>query len=204
MLKKCKYALLLTDVTSFANTYRQVADEADVNLTVESEWAERFRVKQDVVILGTKYLDKLNEMYYERAVLILKAEESPFPYVQKGITRFIFDYQNQYELFLALFKEEPVFVSYASRDMEDMLKEYNTNSFRQGVYDFDFRADSYCYKGKPIYLTKAQKRYLADWLLSGHKDNSRRMIIHNLRKRFGNDFLREVNRFGEIKEEKDE
>ena len=60
------------------------------------------------------------------------------------------------------------------------------------------------YKGKAIYVTKAQKRYLADWLLNGHKDNSKRVLLFELRKKFGNDFLREVDRHGQIKEEIDE
>lgn len=204
MLTKCKDVLLLSDVASFVNLYTQLADEAGVNLITESEWTDKYRVKQDVVILGAKYLDKLNTAYYERAVLILKAGESPYPYMQKGITRFIFDYQNQFELFTALFREEPVYISYASRELKELVKEFNASSFRRGVYDFDFLADSFCYKGKPIYLAKAQKRYLADWLLNGHKDNSKRMVLYNLRKKFGQAFLKDVDRHGEIKEENNE
>ena len=47
-----------------------------------------------------------------------------------------------------------------------------------------------------IYLTNTIKKYLAQWLLNGKKDNSKRMILHNLRKKFGNDFLSDVDRFG--------
>lgn len=55
------------------------------------------------------------------------------------------------------------------------------------------------YKGKPIYLTSAHKKYLAEWLLTGNKDNSRRMILCNLRKKFGVDFLADIDRFGQPK-----
>ena len=48
------------------------------------------------------------------------------------------------------------------------------------------------------------KRYLAEWLLNGHKDNKKRMILCNLRKRFGADFLINVDRFGQLKGGKDE
>lgn len=204
MLIKCKSALLLTDVLSFRRLYEQLAKETDVALCCEEDWSERFRVTQDVVILGSKYLSRLNKIYYPSAVLILKAGESPYPYIKEGIIRFIFDYQNQYELFMAFFKEEPVYVSYATKELKDLVKAYNTSFFKRGAYDFDFLADSFKYKGKQIYLAKSQKKYLAEWLLNGHKDNKKRMLLCSLRKKFGAEFLSDVNRFGEIKEDKDE
>lgn len=204
MLIKCKRALLLTDVHTFANTYRALAEEAGVALTVAHNWSDRYRVTQEVIILGSKFLEQLNKMYYSSVVLILKSEESPYPYIQKGITRFIFNYQNPNELFMALFKEEPVYISYASMELKDLVQKYNSSNFIQGDYDFDFLADSFRYRGKPIYLAKSQKKYLADWLLNGHKDNNKRMLLCSLRKKFGAEFLKDVNRFGEIKEEKDE
>ena len=204
MLVKCKRALLLSDVTSFSNMYRELADEVGVDLTVETDWTDKYRIKQEVVILGSKFLEKISKTYYSSVVLILKSDESPYPYIQQGITRFIFDYHNKYELFTALFKEEPIYVSYASMELKDLVKEYNSDSFRYKDYDFDFLGDSFRYKGKALYITKAQKRYLAEWLLNGHKDNSKRMLLFDLRKKFGNDFLREVDRHGQIEEEKDE
>lgn len=204
MLVKCKNALLLSDVTSFANLFRDIAEESGVELAVESEWSSLYRVTQEVIILGSKYLDSLNPMYYSSVVLILKADEIPYPFIQKGITRFIFDYHNQNELFTALFRPEVIYVNYASKELKDLLKDYNATSFIKGVYEFDFLSDTFRYKGKPIYLPKAQKKYLADWLLNGHKDNSKRMFLCMLRKKFGADFLKDIDRHGEIKEEKDE
>lgn len=204
MLKKCSSALLLSDVPSFTRLYQQIADEADVKLIVESEWSDKYRVVQDVVILGSKYLDCLNDSYYQSAVLILKSGENPYPYMQKGISRFIFDHQNQYELFTALFRLEPVTVHANNMSLTDILKESKTWNFCYGDYDFKFDKDRYWYKGKPIYLGNSQKRYLAEWLLNGHKDNRKRMLLCDLRKKFGADFLKNVDRFGEIKEEKDE
>ena len=204
MLIKCKSALLLSDVVSFSNMYRQIADEAGVNLVVEDEWSDKYRVSQEVVILGSKYLEDLNPMYYQNAVLILKSDESPFPFMQKGISKFIFDYQNQYELFTALFKLEPVTVHAGNLTLEQILKESDVWNYQYGDYDFKFDKDRYYYKGKPIYLSDNQKRYIAEWLLNGHKDNSKRMLLCNLRKKFGADFLKDINRFGSVKEEENE
>ena len=55
-----------------------------------------------------------------------------------------------------------------------------------------------------IYLTDSSKKYLAQWLLNGLKDNSKRMILCNLRKKFGKDFLSDIDRFGQLKGGKDE
>lgn len=204
MLIKCKSALLLSDVESFSKVYEMIAEEVGVELKVESDWSERYRLTQEIVILGSKYLDKLNPMYYPNAVLILKSDEKPYPFMQKGITRFIFDYQNKYELFTALFKTEPVTVHSGHLPLEEIIKDSSVWNFTYGDYDFKFDKDKYFYKGKQIYLANAQKRYLAEWLLNGHKDNSKRMILCIMRKKFSQDFLADIDRFGRIKEEKDE
>jgi hypothetical protein len=204
MLIKCKSALLLSDVESFSKAYEAIAEEVGIELKVESEWSERYRLTEEIVILGSKYLDKLNSMYYPNTVLILKSGENPYPFMQKGITRFIFDYQNKYELFTALFKTEPVTVHSAHLPLEEIIKDSSVWNFTYGDYDFKFDKDKYFYKGKQLYLANAQKRYLAEWLLNGHKDNSKRMILCIMRKKFGQDFLADIDRFGRIKEEKDE
>lgn len=204
MLIKCKSALLLSDVESFSKAYEMIAEEVGVELKIESDWSERYRLTQEIVILGSKYLDKLNPMYYPNAVLILKSEEKPYPFMQKGITRFIFDYQNKYELFTALFKAELVTVHSSHLPLEEIIKDSSVWNFTYGDYDFKFDKDKYFYKGRQLYLANAQKRYLAEWLLNGHKDNSKRMILCIMRKKFGQDFLADIDRYGQIKEEKDE
>jgi hypothetical protein len=204
MLIKCKSALLLSDVESFSKTYEAIAEEVGVELKVEGDWSERYRLTEEVVILGSKYLDKLNSMYYPNAVLILKSDENPYSFMQKGITRFIFDYQNKYELFTALFKAEPVTVHSWHLPLEEIIKDSSVWNFTYGDYDFKFDKDKYFYKGKQLYLANAQKRYLAEWLLNGHKDNSKRMILCIMRKKFGQDFLADIDRFGRFKEDKDE
>ena len=199
MLVKCKSALLLSDVESFSMMYEAVAREADVELKVEKEWSERYRLTQEVIILGSKYLSELNPMYYPNAVLILKSDESPYPFMQKGITRFIFNYQNKYELFTALFKAEPVTVHTQHLPLEEILKESTIWNFNYGDYDFKFDKDLYYYRGRQIYLANSHKRYLAEWLLNGHKDNSKRMILCIMRKKFGQNFLAEIDRYGRVK-----
>lgn len=204
MLVKCKSALLLSDVESFSKAYEAIAEEVGIELRVESSWSERYRLIQEVVIFGSKYLDKINPMYYPNAVLILKSDESPYQFIQKGITRFIFDYHNKYELFTALFKAEPVTVYTRGLPLEELIKDSSVWNFTYGDYDFKFDKDRYFYKGKQLYLAKAQKRYLAEWLLNGRKDNSKRMLLCIMRKKFGQDFLTDIDRFGRLKEEKDE
>ena len=111
MLAKINKALLISCAAAFAERYRALADDMGVMFQVESEWNARYRVAADVVILGSKHLENLNEMYYNKAILILKEDESPVPYIGMGITRLIFNYMNDFELQTALYRLEPIFHS---------------------------------------------------------------------------------------------
>lgn len=204
MLEKCNSALLISEVESFSETYETIARDIGVDMTVEKEWKPRYRMSKDVVILGSKHLPDLNKAYYPMAVVILKRGENPVPYIKEGVNHFIFDYTNQYELLMALFKTPRVIVNGASQELKEMLMESGTTRFKAGAYDFRFDMNIYLYKEQPIYLQEAQKRYLAQWLLFGNKENKHRMLLCLMRKKFGEDFLKDIDRFGQLKEEKDE
>lgn len=203
MLNRCSSALLLTDVKSFADTYRALAEEAGISLYVDNDWNVKYRVAQDIVILGSKYLDKLNRAYYTNAVVILKKDESPATYIAQGINHFIFDYTNVNELVFAFYKQEKVIVHSTSADLKTLMQDCNIFNFQFGEYDFKFDRNKFMYKNKPIYFNDSAKRYLIEWLLNGHKDNKKRMILCNLRKKFGDEFLRDVDRFGMMKNKED-
>lgn len=200
MLKKCKSVLLLSDEPTFYEPYQKLAKNINVEMFVDNKWSTRFRVKEDVVILGGRYLPDLHESYFNRAVVILKTGESPAPYIKQGVKRFIFNYKNNYELLTAMYYDEPtIVVSKTSSSVIDSITDSGMTRFQFRDYDFKFDRGIFLYKGKPIYLTSAHKKYLAEWLLTGNKDNSRRMILCNLRKKFGVDFLADIDRFGQPK-----
>lgn len=205
MLKKVSKALLLTDVASFGEKYMELADSCEVELTVASEWSTMYRVKADVIICGSKYLDKINPAYISLVTILLGKEETPHKFIQQGVERFIFDYKNKVELSAAFYKAEKEIKTFAcSEGLQDILKESEIIDYHYGDYDFKFAKNDFKYKRKPIYLTKGEKNYLAEWLLKSHKDNSKRIILFNLRKRFGQQFLREVSKYGEYKGETNE
>lgn len=200
MLEKVKSALLISNVPDFCNSYKALAEDIGVELKTEEEWNARYRVNSDVVILGSKNIENLNKDYYMKAVIILKEGENPFPLIKLGINRFIFNYRNNYELQTAFFREEHVVVRFSDSTYEQILKHSSILNFCEGDYDFKFDKGLFKYKGKEIYLTKASRRYLAEWLLNGNKDNSKRMILCNLRKLLGESFLSDVDRYGNLKE----
>ena len=204
MLEKCSTALLISEVESFSESYCTIAKDVGVDMTVEKEWSVKYRMNKDVVILGSKYLPCLNRAYYPVAVVILKNNESPAPYIKEGINHFIFDFTNQYELITALFRKARILVNGASQELTEMLKGSGAVRFRIGDYDFRFDQNIYRYKEQPIYLQEAQKRYLAQWLLFGNKENKHRMLLCLMRKKFGESFLKDIDRYGRLKEEKDE
>ena len=121
-----------------------------------------------------------------------------------GIVRFIFNYKNRFELLTALFRPDPVIIHATDSDYDEIIKTSEVVDFCCGDYDFRFDKSQFRYKGKMIYLTASSKKYLAQWLLNGLKDNSKRMILCNLRKKFGEDFLSDIDRFGQLKGGKDE
>lgn len=204
MLVKVKKALLLSDVATFSYNYKALAEEIDVELTCESEWSARYRIVEEVVILGSKFLNNIHEAYYPIAVIILREGESPAPYIKKGITKFIFNYKNNYELLCALYKPEATIVHANNSNLESILSSTEVWNYQAGDYNFRFDLNKFIYKGKQIYLSNSSKKYLAEWLLNGNKDNAKRMILCNLRKKFGSEFLADVNRFGELKGGKNE
>lgn len=198
MLERVKTALLISDKPSFSESYKNLAGNADVTMSVAQTWCSRYRITEDVIITGSSHIEEVNEAYYSRTVVILKEGESPSALIKRGISRFIFNHLNTSELMLALYREEPVVVLTASRDIQDIVRDYSP-IFRLGDYDFRFDTNVFKYKGVPLYLCSSQKRYLAEWLLTGHKDNKKRMILCNLRKKFGEDFLKDIDRFGQPK-----
>lgn len=204
MLTKCETALVISNQPAFFEPYRKLAESIGVKLITEPEWNTRYRVNADVVVLGSKHLDELSEQYYCKAVVILSTNESPALYIKRGVTRFIFDYKNQYELIVALFREEPIVINTQARGVAEAVADSGAPSFCYGDYEFKFSKDVYFYKGRQIYLQPAQKKYLAEWLLVGNKDNKKRMVLCNLRKKFGDKFLADIDRFGQPTGGKDE
>ena len=204
MQKKCSSALLLTNIDSFARFCTECTEELNVSLRVENEWNYNFRVTEEVILCGSKYLDVINEKFYSKVVLILKDNESPFPFMQKGITRFVFNYNNRVELMYAFYKQEKVYIKQEAESVKSVLDTVHTLVFKKGEYDFDFGKDRFYFQNKGIYLTKTEKVYLANWLLSGKKDNKQRGTLCRLRKKFGDIFLDNVDRFGQLKGANDE
>lgn len=204
MLNKGTTALLISEVPGFAEEYQALAGEIGVRMRVEPDWKTTFRAEQDVIILGSKHLAKVNRAYYPKVRVILKPGENPASLIKQGVEHFIFDYKNKYELIIALFKSETLVVHSGSQELRTLLKDTGVTTFCLKDYDFKFDKNQYRYKGKAIYLTDSQKKYLADWLLYGFKDNKKRMVIFTLRRKFGQDFLRDIDRFGQIKGGKDE
>lgn len=201
MLARVNKALLLSDVPAFYNSYKALAEDIGVELKCEEQWNRQYRVNTDVLIAGSKYLPDINESSYPYLVIILKDGENPFPYIQKGITRFIFNFRNNFELMCALYNPEKIIVHACEKELETVLRTLSVHTYHEGNYDFDFDLNQFSYKGKKIYISKASKMYLAEWLLNGNKDNSKRMVLCNLRKKLGSEFLADVDRFGKLRKE---
>ena len=204
MLFKCESVLLLSDVESFCDSVKNIAGRLGVKINVQSDWSRMYRVKEEIIMCGSKYIDKINEAFLNSVTVILKHDESPLPFLRMGIDRFIFDYQNEREIMIAMYKKDEDIVMSNSIDYALVLAKATSRQFVYKDYDFRFDTGYFTYKGEHIYFTDFQKCYLAKWLLLGIKDNSKRTHLYIMRRKFGKDFLKDVDRFGQVKEENDE
>lgn len=197
MLKRCSSAFLLTSSLSLEKEYRTIAKACDVSLTVETDWNERYRITQDCIITDAQMIGKINKVYYAITSLVLTERETFLPYME-SISRFIFDATDARELMFA-FLLPAVRAEGTELSLSALLEQSNTSVYTHGSYDFHFEQDRFLYKGRAIYLTQAQKKFLANWLLYGKKDNTKRMYICTMRKGIGKDFLSDIDMVGHYK-----
>jgi 5-hydroxyisourate hydrolase-like protein (transthyretin family) len=66
----------------------------------------------------------------------------------------------------------------------------NEKTWKQGIYNFDFENRKYFRRGRELYLTEQQQLFLYKHLVL--KMRGQRFYTANLRKKFGKDFLAEV------------
>lgn len=203
MLKKCNTVLLLSSSESFIKTYSELAADIGVEVHVEGSWNSHYRVSEQVIVCGSKYIDDINDMFIPNVVAILHSDENPAALIKKGINRFIFDFRNITELLVSMYVREKEYIK-QDDSVAEVLNDSPFLNYVEGNYNFNFKNDRYYYKGSGIYLSKGEKKYLAEWLLNGHKDNSKRQYLFNMRKKFGKEFLKDIDRFGKLKEKKHE
>lgn len=198
MLKVCSSALVLSGVPRFVAYVTEIAKDCGVEVETNESWNERYRLNNDIIICGSKYLSDINTQYYERVRLVLKTTETVNTFVQMGITHFIFDYNNVRELAYSFYIDDQELLSDSS-NVSEVIMPIENKHFVMGKYNFNFDTDVYKYAGIGIYLYPMEKVYLAKWLLLGEKDNSKRITLFRLRKRFGKAFLEDIDRKGKWK-----
>ena len=198
MLRTCSSILLLSGVPRFVQYVSEVARDAGAEINSYEDWNVNYRINEDIVICGSKYLSCINTSDYKKVRLVLKTDETVTEFIKMGITHFIFDYNNVRELAFSFFvSEEDV---KETLTITNVISKADKKHYVKGRYDFNFETDSFKYEGVGIYLRKCEKLFLAEWLLLGKKDNSKRSYLCSLRKKFGKTFLADVDRYGSFKE----
>lgn len=162
MLRKCSsISILISDENQKAKC-KTVARQIKVEVNKTGE----------VILCDGKNLSKISHNNYDKVVLILN-NESPVTYIKEGITRFIFDFDNMYELCVAMYTDRPSTTIYDNNDCY-----------------FDFNKNNFLYKGEKIFISKSQREVLKSVLINGEKKSSSyRTIVYRLRKKFGKEFL---------------
>ena len=200
MLRRCCSVLLLCTDDPLIERYKALGTDLSIVIRSERHWHNTFRVSEDNIVCEPAFLPLVNEKFYDRVTLLLIGK-TPAPYIKMGIEHFVFDRDNDFELICSMFTSRKI-VTRKAKSFE-ILNYCDNKVFCTLDYKFDFERGVFKYKEKPIYLADHEKKFLVEWLLMGHKDNAKRMMLCNMRKRYGSDFLKEINRYGKIKEEKE-
>lgn len=162
MLRKCSSVSILVSDENQKAKCKTVAEQIKVEVNKTGE----------VILCDGKNLSKISHNNYDRVVLILNSE-TPATYIKEGITRFIFDFDNVYELCVAMYTDSPSLAIYDNNDCY-----------------FDFNKNKFLYKGEKIFITKSQREVLKSVLIDGEKKSSSyRTMVCRLRKKFGKEFL---------------
>jgi hypothetical protein len=72
------------------------------------------------------------------------------------------------------------------------LTEEKEAYYRDYNYDFNFHQNKYSWKGKDLHITQGEALFLFRLLVLREVDHSQMYFLHNIRKRYGRGFLREV------------
>ncbi len=196
MLRICSNVLLLSGVSSFVNYVTEIANDIDTEIEVANTWSINYRVNADVIICGSKYIDCIGKEDYGKVRLVLKKEETVMTFIRKGITHFIFDYTDKREVAFSMFIDKDDKLKEDKVSLSDIISEAHVSLFHNDRYYFNFTSGTFKYQDVGIYLRKSEKEYLAKWVLMGNKDNSKRILLCKMRKRFGKDFMKDVDRKG--------
>lgn len=201
MLRVCSSVLILTNVASFINYISGIANDLNVEVETADTWNVNYRLTSEIIICGSKYLPYINVVDYDKVRLVLRTDETVARFIDMGITHFIFDYNNIKEVYFSFYTEETEKQN-SEMTVSDIIAKTRISHFVKGKYDFNFGTNSFKYAGVGIYLRESEKIYLAKWLLLNRKENDKRILLFKMRKKFGKDFMSDVDLLGEVKEEK--
>ena len=98
-----KNALLLSKDADFISRYETVAQMCNVELTVRSEWNERYRISQEVVIAEGELASLVASEFKNRLVLVFSGSIAE---MRATADRFIFNKENLQELIYAFLKKD--------------------------------------------------------------------------------------------------
>ena len=191
---------MLSNVPSFVKYISDISADLGIELDTADVWNINYRLNAEVIICGSKYIPYINVVDYDKVRLILKTNETVAEFIEMGITHFIFDYNNTKEVAFSFFFDAEEKQT-DEMTVTDIINKTKISRFTKGKYDFNFLTNTFKYDGVGIYLRESEKIYIAKWLFLNIKENSKRILLFNMRKKFGKDFMQDIDRLGKIKEE---
>lgn len=162
----------------------------EIKLETRDAWVQLSKTDADRFICTPDMFPYVNPMLYPKTVMLVSEGDNVTPFLTAGVSRFITDLGNDIQFLQAMFVEYE-----AKKDRKRFTVDYV-----DGDYEFYFTHNEFFYKGEGIYLLPSEKKYLYDWLVFKEKDNTKRIYLHNIRKRLGDmSFLKNINKYGVAK-----
>ena len=180
-------------ITKLDSVYKKVFAEANsVNIQISRSSSfkeiETYFNNFDLIFSDFEFLKHFKSIR-DRIVVIDPANYTR-RLLDKGYTRFLFNKDDRNEILACLVTVE----NFRGKEAEEAKKIERTNKFEYLGLKMDFKKALYVYKGDELYITPAQHKYLYTrfYLKDKTEANKLRINLHRLRKKFGEDFLKEV------------
>lgn len=193
MLTTGKEVLLLTKDEKLIERYSEIAGVCGFRLEVQREWSSAYRISHDVIVADVDFIQCVSELYRDRVVALFSGAPGD---MFRLADRFIFNRESVAELMYSVMRITTDLKVRSGRSV--IMQRAGSSEFKHGDYDFDFASNRFSYRGEPIHLSEGQATALANWLLLGMRDNNCSVQLYNLRKTLGKQFLKDVNRYGEV------
>lgn len=154
-----------------------VCAEENIEMKQSSALDPVLNVLNTCTVIFADVVNSRNLFSFRESVVIIRPDERIKGLIGMGYKRFLFDSTNKQEILYCLYARQYVPTP-------------STRKIIVGDFEGDFEEHIFKFKNNEIYLSKGEVNYLESrFVLAKNTGTTGRVHLHNLRKRFGKEFL---------------